>query len=99
MSLFRIWQQVAVVAIRSAIMRRYFATRTKTIRRFTVGLCLNSLEVGCKRSTTRSYFVLDKLPGRIEKSPFLICRTSHFRKFSQSLIECNLVHFQIIKLE
>jgi hypothetical protein len=43
MSLFRIWQQVPVVAIHSAIIRRYFATRTKTIRRFTV--CLNSLEV------------------------------------------------------
>src|SRR5215510_7555296 len=41
MSLFRIWQQVPVVAIHSAIIRRYFATRTKTIRRFTV--CLLSI--------------------------------------------------------
>ena len=40
MSLFRIWQQVPVVAIHSANIRPYFATRTKTIRRFSVCLYL-----------------------------------------------------------
>src|SRR5215467_1510408 len=63
MSLFRIWQHVPVVAIHSAIIRRYFATRTKTIRRFTVCLFLNSLEVGCNYRAMRfRHFSTSSIP-------------------------------------
>src|SRR5262245_43638635 len=62
MSFFRIWQQVPVVAIHSAIIRRYFATRTKTIRRFTVCLCLNSLEVGGNYGSRRQPCAAPNVP-------------------------------------